>query len=245
MITALTIAAGFADVLRVAVLDSFQKIMSLPAPQGSVTRAVPGRFTTRIEAGSGVFYVKRYRGFKAAWQAQNEWEHLHDLREAGIGCPTPVAFGEQRGLFTASESFVMTQEIPHATQGDWWVRDHPERRNELLAPVAELARKFHREGFSHKDFYLCHFFVQETPGETGIRILLLDLQRCDRPVCFARRWRVKDLAQLHFSMTQQSGFTQEDWAELMKLYGAATDASLLRAVASKSARIARHVPKHG
>ena len=244
MTTSLTIAAGFADKLRAAGLDTFQKIMCMPAPAADITRAVPGRFTTRFEAGGGVFYLKRYRGFKAAWQAQNEWDCLHKLREAGIGCATPVALGQQRGLIMASESFLITEEIPNATQSDWWLQKNPARRMELLAPVAAVARKFHDAGFSHKDFYLCHFFVQESAGAPGLRILLLDLQRCDRPVCCTRRWLVKDLAQLHYSMTKQAGYSEAEWQEFAKCYGA-TDTSLLRAVEAKSARIACHVPKHG
>jgi hypothetical protein len=126
-------------------------------------------------------------------------------------------------------------------QADWWIRKTPDRRRELLAPIVEVAQKFHEAGFRHKDFYLCHFFVQESPA---MRIFLIDLQRCIRPSCCARRWLVKDLAQLHYSMTQQSGYTPDDWREFMRLYGA-TDAALLRAVEAKSARLARHVPKYG
>jgi len=243
--TTLTIAGEFADPLRAAGLDTFGQIMALPAPPGHVTRAVPARFTTRVEAAGRVFYLKRHHGLRTAWQAHNEWQRLHELRDAGIACPTPVAFGEQRGLFGADAGFVMTEEIPDATQADWWLRDRPAHRGELLAPLADIARRFHGGGWCHKDFYLCHFFVQETAGGAGaLNIFLLDLQRCARPCCCARRWLVKDLAQLHYSMTAQSGYTADDWREFTRLYGA-TDVSLLRAVESKSARIARHMPKHG
>lgn len=245
MSTTLTIAEGFAEPLRAAGFETFGKIMALPAPRGDVTRAVPGRFTTRVEAAGRTFYLKRHHGLRTAWQARNEWLRLHELRDAGIACPTPVAFGEQRGLFGTDESFVVTEEIPNAAQADWWLRDRPARRGELLAPIADLARRFHEGGWCHKDFYLCHFFVQETADDAGaLKIFLLDLQRCARPCCCARRWRVKDLAQLHYSMTAQSGYTEDDWREFTRLYGA-SEASLLRAVEAKSARIARHAPKHG
>lgn len=241
MSTTLNIAAGYAETFRRAGLDAFAKIMALPATKADITRAVPGRFTTRLEAGGGVFYLKRYHGFKIAWQARHEWEWLHELQAAGIDVPTPAALGEQQGLLLVSESFVITAEIPDATQADWWLQANPTRRRELLAPVAALARKFHDAGYCHKDFYLCHFFVQEAPA---LRIYLLDLQRCNQPAWFARRWIVKDLAQLHYSMTRQSGYSAGEWMEFTKLYGA-TDEKLLRDVEAKSARIARHVPKHG
>jgi hypothetical protein len=239
--TSLTIAAGFAEPLRAAGFDAFEKIMAAPAPAGDITRAVPGRFTTRVEAAGRVLYLKRFRGFKIAWQARNEWERLHELREAGIACATPVALGERAGLIAASESFLMTEEIPNAMQADWWLRDHAGRRREILAPIAALVKAFHALGYSHKDFYLCHFFVQESGG---LRIFLLDLQRCDQPLLFPRRWRVKDLAQLHYSMTQQAGYSQGEWREFAKLCDI-TDANLLRAVEAKSSRLARHTPKYG
>ncbi|MBM3889951.1 MAG: hypothetical protein FJ388_12620 [Verrucomicrobia bacterium] len=241
MSTSLTIMPAFAEQLRSAGLDQFGKIMALPAPRGDVTRAVPGRFTTRIEAAGGVFYVKRFHGCCAAAQARNEWRRLNELPAAGVACPTPVALGERRLLGVVCESLLITEEIPNATQADWWIRKHPDRRRELLAPVAEIARKFHEAGYRHKDFYLCHFFVQEPPA---MRIFLIDLQRCIRPTRCARRWLVKDLAQLHYSMMQQAGYSADDWRELMSFYGA-TDPSLARAVEAKSARIARHRPKHG
>ena len=71
MSVSLTITPAFAGRLRAAGLDQFERIMALPAPRADVTRAVPGRFTTRIEAAGGVFYVKRFHGCCAAAQARN------------------------------------------------------------------------------------------------------------------------------------------------------------------------------
>jgi lipopolysaccharide kinase (Kdo/WaaP) family protein len=248
------IASGFEDALRAAGLDSFDRIMALEAPREAVTRAVPGRFTVRIElppAASGraplAVYLKRYRGRGRASAAAHEWRRLGEVAAAGIPCPVPVAFGERRGLL-AGESFLMTLEIPHAEQADWWIRGRPARRREVIEAVAELARRFHDAGFHHRDLYLCHFFVQDgapgpDPAGRPLALYLIDLQRCGRLGGRSRRWLVKDLAQLHRSLGE-AGFTSDDWEVLAGRYGL-SDPRLLAAVERKSARIARHVPRHG
>jgi len=250
--TELNVADGFAGALSASRLDRFERVMALEAPSSAVTRRVPGRFTTRVElspAASGapalVVYLKRYRGRLRAGAARHEWRRLYQLRAAGIPCPEPVAFGESRGLFGRRQSFLMTAEIPGATQADWWIEERPGRRRELVAAVADLAHRFHRAGFHHRDFYLCHFFVREAAkteaAGAGLDLFLIDLQRCGR--LEGRRWLVKDLAQLHFSMGL-AGFSAEDWREFLDRYGG-VDPALAQAILAKSLRIARHVPRYG
>src|SRR5262245_5317567 len=251
----MTIAAGFEGALRAAGLDSFDRIMALEAPREAVTRAVPGRFTVRIELPAAApfgeplaVYLKRYKGRGRSRAAAHEWRRLGEVASAGIPCPTPVAFGEWRSLL-AAESFLMTLEIPRAEQADWWIRGRPARRREVIEAVAALARRFHDAGFHHRDLYLCHFFVKEDgaagpdPAGRPLALYLIDLQRCGRLDGRRRRWLVKDLAQLHRSLGE-AGFTAADWGHLAERYGI-SDPRLLRAVERKSARIARHVPRHG
>jgi heptose I phosphotransferase len=76
-------------------------------------------------------------------------------------------------------------------------RDHDLDR--LIRQVAQIARRFHNAGYNHRDFYCCHFFVkEERRGEFQIRVI--DLQRVQRRRWFRRRWLVKDLAQLAWSL---------------------------------------------
>ncbi len=238
--TSLTIVDGFAPILAAAGLDRFDRVMDVSAPPGAVTRAVPGRFTTRIEAAGAGMFLKRYRGLARARSAGREWRMLRAVAAAGIPCPTPVAWGERRGIFGPRESFLITAEIPQAEQADWWIRERPSKRSELVRAVAELARQFHAAGFHHRDFYLCHFFVSE--GTAGLELFLIDFQRARRLGWRRRRWLVKDLAQLHFSLGQ-AGFAAEDWEEFLRSYGPA-GAGIEGAVLAKSARIARHVPRY-
>ncbi len=107
---------------------------------------------------------------------------------------------------------------------------HPTRRgpardgdlDRLIRQVAEIVRRFHEAGFNHRDLYCCHFFVKEpgspgdpvspeapvspkapaSPGDRAGRfeIRLIDLQRVQLRRHFRRRWMVKDLAQLAWSV---------------------------------------------
>jgi hypothetical protein len=262
---AVKMAEGFEEVLRSAGLDDLDRVMALEAPAGAVTRAVPGRFTTRLELpleNSGgsrpgarpgshlTVYLKRYRGPVRCRAAAHEWRMLGELAAAGIPCPRPLALGERRGL--PGVSYLITLEIPGAIQADWWIRDHVGRRRELMREVGRLARQFHRAGFHHRDFYLCHFFVREvedvgggdpSPSPGQLELFLIDHQRSGRLRWRRRRWIVKDLAQLHHSLGA-AGLGPEHWRELLDHYGP-VDPALLRAVLRKSARIARHVPRYG
>jgi hypothetical protein len=254
METRFTVEPAFKGLLEAARLERFEEVMALRAAPGSVTRAVPGRFTVRVELpgkdgrGPGVVYLKRYRGLRRARAAAEEWRRLEEAAAAGIPCPARVAFGERRGALGARESFLMTAELPGATQADWWIAERPGRQSELVRAVAKLARRFHDAGFHHQDFYLCHFFVSEAAasgkGSPGLELFLIDLQRCGRRGVGrgGRRWLVKDLAQLHFSM-KESGLGPEHWEDLLSGYGG-LEPRLLRAVLRKSRRIARHVPRH-
>jgi hypothetical protein len=248
--TTFAIAPGFEPLLRAAGLDSFERAMAAEAPPSAVTRAVPGRFTVRIEAPGAdrtVLYLKRHRG-RDAGAAAREWRRLGEVGAAGIPCPERVALGERRGLMGSRESLLITLGIPRAEQADRWIRDHPDRRGDLIDAVAVLARRFHDAGFHHRDLYLCHFFVRESGGIGGggaapLEVFLIDLQRCGRLGLLARRWLVKDLAQVHISLGQ-AGLGPEDWDRFAARYGG-LDRRLLRAILRKSARIARHVPRYG
>jgi hypothetical protein len=57
----------------------------------------------------------------------------------------------------------------------------------------------HRCGFVHRDLYLSHIFhdAEARPEES---LHLIDLQRVHRPRGAGRRWIVKDLAALNYSV---------------------------------------------
>jgi hypothetical protein len=66
----------------------------------------------------------------------------------------------------------------------------------------------------HRDLYASHIFADRRGGRTDL--YLIDLARVFRPRWRLRRWRVKDLAQLKYSMPQT--WTAACWDEFLGQY---------------------------
>lgn len=199
-------------------------------------RSVPGRGTARFdlaapEGGRQTVYLKRYEreyltpklrwlrraGWPAAQdEALHEWGALWRVREAGFRTARPLAAGQQRIGGLVERSFLMTAEIRGGIAAHEYMRGLPAaRRRAVGVEIAALTRRFLREGFAHRDYYLSHVFVVDPPSPGGAReLFLIDLQRVFRPRFFRRRWLVKDLAALAYT-AQLAGATH---ADLMAFY---------------------------
>lgn len=207
-------------------LASFEAVMN--SVSGRLLRTLPDRENWRLELASEsrryVLYLKKHCtrslvervcswiGTRASATAGRiEAENVAALKRAGIDSMRVVAFGEHvtRGI---ARSFFMTEELRGFTQLDHFLRQRfvpaAERTradrelNAMVASVADVARRFHAAGFNHRDFYCCHFFIQETPGPR-FSVRLIDLQRVERRQWLRRRWIVKDLAQLAYSAPRE------------------------------------------
>ena len=230
----LTVARDYWPLLQHNGLDTFDKILALGS--GTVMRSVPGRRTVRIELKSetgsaSTAYLKRYtpeyltarRLFLRVmrWpgsedEAQREWQMMHVLKAHGIGAATPIAAGQRRGWGVATHSFMMSANISGGRPGDEHVRSlDAQGRRRFTQPLAEFARRFHGQGFIHKDFYLSHIFVVEEREQP--RLFLIDLQRALGPGRFRQRWLVKEIGSLAYS-ARKAGATRADLLRFYKLY---------------------------
>src|SRR5690606_16628097 len=101
------------------------------------------------------------------------------LRVANISATQALAWGKSRAG-GVEKSFV----ILSAAAGEPADRflQRPEGAKfvrALTQSLAELARRFHETGFRHRDFYLCHHFVNAR--DDGVyEVTLIDLQRVFR-----------------------------------------------------------------
>jgi hypothetical protein len=114
----------------------------------------------------------------------------------------------------------------------------------LAVKLGRLAAALHGQGFVHRDFYACHVFVdkehEKDASSTGgrdarptrardvrdmasaggmsatLELYLIDLARVFRPRWRQFRWRVKDLAQLKYSMPVN--WVNEHWGHLLDGY---------------------------
>ncbi|OHB68392.1 MAG: hypothetical protein A2V70_00490 [Planctomycetes bacterium RBG_13_63_9] len=142
-----------------------------------------------------------------------EAQNVRALKAAGIEVMDLMAYGERIHADGLLESFVLTEELQQFEPLEQFLRgqfgpspshlcmrhDRDRDRDRLIRRLARIVRRFHAAGYNHRDLYCCHFFIKEpVPGEFQIK--LIDLQRVQLRRRFRRRWLVKDLAQLAWSV---------------------------------------------
>ena len=213
----LWIASEWVERLTALGLGSFRALMD--CDRGVRLRRVAERENWRLElptaSGAVTAYLKKHRS--RSWRSlfgaalarspgRVEAENIARLTELGVPTMRPIAYGEALQAVGLVESFVMTEELRGYIPLDDMLRARRSSSHDggrrglrrLLAAVAHVAARFHASGFNHRDFYGCHFFIQESAaGRFDVR--LIDLQRVQRRRWLRRRWIVKDLAQLAYS----------------------------------------------
>lgn len=208
---------------------------------------------------SQTFYIKRHgrsswkeyvkpwlQGQKPLLGARHEWEALLAFHQHGLPTMTPVAcgrMGDKSFLITAAleNCDKLSSLFPH-TDGD------PSVRERLIRQTADIARNMHAARLHHQDFYLGHLLQERRPGphdETRMYVIDLGRVRPHGPL-FARRWIVKDLAQLNFSAksarkTDRLRFLQRYLNRRLTK----ADRGLIRSILAKTAKIAWHSAKNG
>lgn len=204
--------------------------------QGEVLRALEGRRTLRTEIAGRAYYAKIHRGigwgeiFKNLFSlrlpvlgAGNEWRALRRLTALGVDTMRPVAFGKRGGNPATQHSFIITEELaPTISLEDFcrnWpaVPPAPALKRALIERVATMARRMHKGGVNHRDFYICHFLLHLPVDPAAPKLSLIDLHRAQVRRQTPRRWRDKDLAALYFSALE-IGLTRRDFLRFLKTY---------------------------
>jgi hypothetical protein len=174
------------------------------------------RIRFEVDHPSAVLYLKRYDRTPIRHQLKSWFETgrristacrdrlpCEDLGAAGIRTPQVVAFGFEWGTIFERRSFIITRMLEDAEAlerrlptafGPENVSVGFSERKAFLARLAEWVRRFHATGYCHRDLYLAHVF-QDMAGD----FYLIDLQRAFRPRLWIWRYRIKDLAELHYS----------------------------------------------
>lgn len=184
------------------------------------------------------WHVKRHAASpQSDSPAQQEADGIQALQQARIPTISLVGWGR----LTDGRSFLVTEDLADHQPADKLLEQGFEF-GRILVPLAELAARLHRRGLHHRDLYLCHFFVN--PNQPA-DIHLIDAVRV-RPLPrwpLRRRWIVKDLAQLWYSLSQSQVSQQQSLAliqEYARQAGRRSTQWLLGSIRRKAARIARH-----
>lgn len=169
-----------------------------------------------------------------AWSpGLQEWEHLEWAAKQGLPVPRAVAAGELVGPHGHLRSFIAIEElkdmlplhqaVPLAERSldsatfDTW-------KQSLSDELVRLSIGFHGRQVFHKDWYFCHFYIDEAdtrrvPDSWCGRVNVIDLHRMARHRLTGPWRKAKDLAQLLYS-SDVPGVTDEDrrgfWSKYRK-----------------------------
>ena len=202
------------------------------------------RLTLADETGvSHVLYLKCYdrRGLGSAlgrWlttgrrlsRAAAELAAIDAVRSAGVETMKPLACGDDASWRGRGRGFLLVT----AVEGDALERcaedfltrnagpDGQEGIVRLTSLLAELVGRLHASGHVHRDLYASHVFLDE--ADQSIRLSLIDLARVFHPRWRRRRWRVKDVAQLKYSMPP--AWVGRWWPAFLEGYGRALGRAL-------------------
>ncbi len=201
----------------------FDDLMSV---DGDIYREVKGRRTVAFERSGQRYFIKSHAGFP--WKdmvktllsfkqpvtgARQEWLGVEALERLGVPTMTIVGRGQRGWMAGAGGSFIVTKALDGMVSledllnaAEDWPSGQAERiKRHLIVQLADIARVMHEGGVNHRDFYLCHFLVEDRdwsewqPNET-LTLHMIDLHRVQiRSNPTPERWRIKDLGALMYS----------------------------------------------
>ena len=209
--------------------------------QGEVFRDKEGRRTLRFELAKKSYFLKFHLG--VGWQeiiknlvqlrapvisAKNEWRAITFLEQHEIDTMSIAAYGERGKNPAKINSFIITDELMDTMSlehlGQQWKQTPPTFKTKitLISKLALIAKDMHENGMNHRDFYLCHFlldnkFAEHNTIDESTKLFLIDLHRAQIRFATPLRWIVKDLGSLYFSAAEVP-LTKRDLFRFMKIY---------------------------
>jgi heptose I phosphotransferase len=217
----------------------FDQLMAL---QGKTYRELEGRRTQRVEFDGQGYFIKQHYGigwkeiFKNLFQgrlpvlsAKNEWLALQRLPALDVATMQLAGFGSRGFNPARRQSFLMTAELTDVCSledfcKNWHKQPPPVTLKwALIKEVARIAQVLHSNGMNHRDFYICHFLLDEasianwTNVRGQLKLFLIDLHRAQIRSETPQRWIIKDLAGLFFS-SKDIGLTSRDLLRFIREY---------------------------
>jgi tRNA A-37 threonylcarbamoyl transferase component Bud32 len=254
--------AALADLAAAHGLDTVEGAFAFGAGEDLHKPGLGARRRTAVALtdGSGAthrLYLKRYgrppllrrlrralRAGRPASPARIEHDNILAARRAGVPTMRVVAFGEEPAG-AGGRSYLLVAAVPGDALercGEAFCGRHAgaPQAAAFTRALARLVRRLHAAGFVHRDLYASHVFLDEAAGPEAL--YLIDLARMFAPRRRRFRWRVKDLAQLAYSMPAE--WTAGHWEGFLREYLGTGDRAVLgrwdRAVQRKARRIRRH-----
>ena len=203
----------------------FQQVDQL---EGEVFRQVARRRTIKVSLGAENYFAKIHHGvgwgeiFKSLLQgrmpvlgARNEWLAIKALRAAGVPTMEGVLYCESGGNPALKKSAILTRSLENRITLEDYETENPMIKRHIIELVATMAKSMHGAGVNHRDYYLCHFLLDQRSEEPQLN--LIDLHRAQLRAKVPRRWLVKDLGGLLFSALGK-GMTKRDLLRFVRVY---------------------------
>lgn len=212
----------------------FQKLDQLP---GVIYRQQPGRKTFACQINHQNCFVKLHYGvgwreiFKNLLQgrlpilgAKTEAQAIQKLTALNIHTMSLLEWGEYGINPATRHSYLVTQALENTISlEDFcapWQQHAPalSLKRRLIKQLAHIAQTLHANGVNHRDFYICHFLLDQNElQKNNIKLFLIDLHRAQIRAKTPLRWQIKDIAGLYFS-AMRIGLTPRDCFYFMRLY---------------------------
>ena len=251
-----------------ALLAWANAIAGRAAPE-DVYRNKEGRKTLRFHWGGHSYFLKLHSGIgwgeivKNLLQgrlpvlgAVNEYRAVNALKKIGVDTMSVAAYASRGYNPAAIESLIVTDDLVGTVSLEDYCAHWAERpppfsiRLKLLLKLADSSKRMHEAGINHRDFYICHFHLDESSlTQASPRCHLIDLHRAQMRRRTPRRWLVKDLAGLYFS-AMDCGLSRRDLLRFISRYSPGglrqalgNDAALWRDVERRALNLYRR--EHG
>lgn len=220
--------------------DEVQKLSQAARPE-DIFRDKEGRRTLRFRMNGQSFFLKHHSGvgwkeiFKNLVQfrapvlgARNEYNAATALAAVSVDTLTPLGYGIRGCNPATQESFLITTDLVDTTSLEdvcrAWDAARPafHFKQALINKIALMTKAMHAAGINHRDFYLCHFLLEngamaKINRSESFHCYLIDLHRCQIRKRVPLRWLEKDLGGLLYS-SLDIGLTQRDCFRFLRTY---------------------------
>ena len=160
--------------------------------QARIIKKGPHRIVYRVELPQLRFYVKRnlvadritwFRQLVRPSKARMEFESAQEVAKRGLPTYAPLGMGEQKVLFGAGESVIITRSLDDTQEFHIFAVDRlahlpadrqARLRQQLAAELGKLVARLHDAGVRHHDLHPANILVRLT-GDEQLSLFLIDL----------------------------------------------------------------------
>jgi hypothetical protein len=209
----------YRDALRACDLEHVERVLTRTAGRVAAWSRTTDTLYVAGAGGDPGFYVKRYyyadwrrrlrgtfRGtFFGQHRGQAEFHLLQEMRSLGLPAVRPVAYGSRRLGHFVSACFLITEEVPGASNLTTFARDvttgrdalSPSLRAQVVRQLARQVAELHSAGFAHGQLFWRNVLVRSGPtGEPEFFFLDVHPRRGGRRFGRPRRWWLHELGHI-------------------------------------------------